>query len=707
VWALTIALLALGMYLQFVNSPAAFWSLFALLLLAGLSFATVGALIASRRPANLIGWIFCMVSVGLTLSFFTGQYAQYAFVTAPDLLPSAVALAWVGAWVNPLALGLLAYPILVFPTGRLLSDRWRLVAWLYVGWTVSLTLATALAPGPFQAVASISNPLYVEGASGALVTLVVSAGEPVSLLFLAAFAASVILRFRRARGEERQQLKWFAYAIALMIVWWSIYTLLLWSGLLTVLQRWQGPVLDFVVDMLWGLAFAGIPVAVGIAILKYRLWEIDLFINRTLLYGTLLAVMVGLYILIVGGLGAVFQANGNLLLSVLATGVIALLFHPLRQRLQRGVNRLLYGERDEPYAVLSRLGQRLEVTLAPGAVLSAIVETVREGLKLPYVALNVKHSETFTLTASAGAVREDLVSLPLVYQHDRIGQLLVAPRAPGEALTPTDLRLLNDLARQAGVATHAVRLTTDLQRSRERLVTTREEERRRLRRDLHDGLGPTLGALMLQVGSARALLTHDPAAAERVLNALEATLEGVMADIRRLVYNLRPPALDELGLAAAIRDHAAQYRAREAAVNQAGPTAGLGITVEAPERLPELAAAVEVAAYRIVQEALANVVRHAQARSCRIRLSLGEALCLEVDDDGVGVPSARQAGVGLTSMRERAEELGGMCLVEALPAGGTRVWARLPLPADRAAAAPDSSSDASHASAELEKEAVR
>jgi signal transduction histidine kinase len=289
--------------------------------------------------------------------------------------------------------------------------------------------------------------------------------------------------------------------------------------------------------------------------------------------------------------------------------------------------------------------------------------------------------------------------------------LLVAPRAPGEALTPTDLRLLNDLARQAGVAAHAVRLTTDLQRltvdlqrSREQLVTAREEERRRLRRDLHDGLGPTLGALMLQVGSARALLTHDPAAAEGLLNALEPTLEGVMADIRRLVYNLRPPALDELGLAAAIRDHAAQYRAQETAVNQAGPTAGLRITVDAPERLPELAAAVEVAAYRIVQEALSNVVRHAQARTCQIQLRLAEALYLEIDDDGMGLPSARQAGVGLTSMRERAEELGGMCLVEALPAGGTRVRARLPLPADTA---PDSPSDASDASAVLEKEAVR
>src|SRR5262249_33844314 len=168
--------------------------------------------------------------------------------------------------------------------------------------------------------------------------------------------------------------------------------------------------------------------------------------------------------------------------------------------------------------------------------------------------------------------------------------------------------------------------------------------------------------------------------AEGLLNTLEATLEGVMADIRRLVYNLRPPALDELGLVAAIRDHAAHYGVQGMAVEQAGTAAGLYITVEAPEHLPELAAAVEVAAYRIVVEALANVVRHAQARTCRIRLKMTEALYLEVDDDGVGLPSTRPVGVGLRSMRERAEELGGACLVKVAPDGGTRVWARLPLP---------------------------
>ena len=257
------------------------------------------------------------------------------------------------------------------------------------------------------------------------------------------------------------------------------------------------------------------------------------------------------------------------------------------------------------------------------------------------------------------------------YQGEPVGQLILAPRLGESGFGAADRRLLDDLARQAGVAAHTVRLTDALKRSRERLVTAREEERRRLRRDLHDGLGPALAAQTLKVGAARALYPRDPASADRLLGELERDIAAALADIRRLVYNLRPPALDELGLCAAIRECAAQYHAQGASE--------LRITVEAPEHLPSLPAAIEVAAYRIAQEALANVVRHAGARNCRIRLALGALLELEIADDGVGLPDQRRIGVGLTSMRERAEELGGTCVIEAAPGGGTLVRARLPL----------------------------
>jgi signal transduction histidine kinase len=195
-----------------------------------------------------------------------------------------------------------------------------------------------------------------------------------------------------------------------------------------------------------------------------------------------------------------------MIISLIATGLVAVLFAPLRDRLQRSVNRLLYGQRDEPYAVLSRLGQRLEATLAPEAVLPTIVATVKEALKLPYAAIALDQEGRSIEVATAGTLTIDPLCLPLTYQGETIGQLILAPRTPGEAFAPAEQRLLDDLAHQASVATAAVRLTADLQRSRERLVTAREEERRRLRRDLHDGLGPTLAGHSLKIGSARALL---------------------------------------------------------------------------------------------------------------------------------------------------------------------------------------------------------
>jgi signal transduction histidine kinase len=340
------------------------------------------------------------------------------------------------------------------------------------------------------------------------------------------------------------------------------------------------------------------------------------------------------------------------------------------------INRLMYGERDDPYAVLSRLGSRLEATLVPEAILPTLVETVAQALKLPYVAIALKQGDEFSLAASYGLSQDSPLILPLVYQTETIGQLRLSPRAPGEAFTVADRRLLEDIARQAGVAAHAVRLTSDLQRSRERLVTAREEERRRLRRDLHDGLGATLAALHLQAGAIRTLMRHDLAEADAEMLELQAEIRSAIADIRRLVYALRPPTLDELGLVGAIRQYAAQY---DLPGTQSESDGCLRVAVETPEPLPALSAAVEVAAYRIVQEALTNVARHAHASTCTVRLAITDAFQLEISDDGVGFRPESGAGVGLLSMRERAAEAGGSCLVESAPGRGTRILVHLPL----------------------------
>ena len=475
--------------------------------------------------------------------------------------------------------------------------------------------------------------------------------------------------FRVSTPVERRQTKWVAFTFFLVLLV-GIVGYITTPTLLSLLHNRFLYLLTTNLSSFVGLF---IPLSIGIAILRYRLWDIDVIINRTLVYGALTASIVGIYVLLVASLGTLLRAQGNLLISLLATGLIAVLFQPLRLRLQQGVNRLMYGERDNPYHVISRLGQRLETTLASEAVLPLIVETVAQTLKLPYVAITLQQGEALITAAACGKPVETTLTLPLVYQTETIGHLLLAPRARGDAFTPADRRLLDDLARQAGIAAHAVGLTAELRRARERLVTAREEERRRLRRDLHDGLGPTLAALNLQAGAVRTLIPQDPEQASALVAEWRSTLHAVIADIRRLVYELRPPALDELGLVGAIREQAAQYR------TQAG-THGIHMTVEAPDRLPMLPAAIEVAAYRIAQEALANVARHAQARACQVCLWLDDALHLEIIDDGIGLPQEHRVGVGLLSMRERAEELGGSCTIE--PAGtlGTRVCVQLPFP---------------------------
>jgi signal transduction histidine kinase len=268
------------------------------------------------------------------------------------------------------------------------------------------------------------------------------------------------------------------------------------------------------------------------------------------------------------------------------------------------------------------------------------------------------------------------IRVTLTYQGEEVGQLVLGPRARGESWSKADLRLIDDLARHAGIAVHtvrlhtqALRLATELQQSRERLVAAREEERRRLRRDLHDGLGPALAGLGFKIDAAHKQLHVDAGATGALLLDLKGNLQEAIADIRRL-YALRPPALDELGLIGALRLHIEGYR-----------QSALQITLDAPADLPPLPAAIEVAVYRIISEALTNVGRHARAQRCHIRLALAGGLELEVRDDGQGLSESQRPGVGLRSMHERAEELGGTCVIEPAMGGGTRVWARLPLDA--------------------------
>lgn len=496
---------------------------------------------------------------------------------------------------------------------------------------------------------------------------------------------ALLYRYRfQSDAMQRRQIRW--------IVWGSLSAIagLVLQILSVGLNLFGTPQIftDFVIYPFGQLLKLLLPVSVVFAIRRYRLWDINILINRTLVYGALTSSVIGIYVLTVGVLGEAIQSNGNLLVSILATGLVAVLVQPLRDRLQRGVNRMMYGERDDPITVLSRLGQHLEGTVVPDAVLPSLVKTVAQTLKLPYVAIETTNhlldsqpapdsgsKDGTAPTIAYGSPTTEEIRFPLVYQSETIGHLTVAPRAPGEALSPMDRHLLENIAHQAGMAVHAVNLTLDLQRSRQRLVTTREEERRRLRRDLHDGLGPNLASQGLKLAAVKQMAEKDPASAIPLLEQVMEQNKSTVADVRRLVYGLRPPALDELGLVAAIRDHVAGMDGKS--------TLQIEIS-EPPDGLPPLSAAVEVAAYRIVLEALTNVIRHAQARHCSMRFSVGQNgthnnLQIEIVDDGIGLPHDLRAGVGLRSMRERAEELDGSCLIEPRANGGTRILTRLPI----------------------------
>ena len=629
-------------------------------------FAIIGALVASRRPRNPIGWIF--VVVGLLYALVALTAAFYDF-TLPGT-PAHNWFYWFGSWLwLPAVMLPLIYVPLIFPDGRLLSPAWRLPAW-----SAALGLALAVAvlmfyPGPLPEMGLGVNPFGIPDAAPILDMLLPLASVLLGVGFFGSLAAYIV-RFRRSAGIEREQMKWLVYAI-------GIYVPVTMLSSIALSMFPDFPWKDDIYIVETDLGILGIAVAAAIAILRHRLYDINQIINRTLVYTALTVGVAALYGLVVGGLGVLVQSSSNLFVSLLATGLAAILVQPMRDGLQRLVNRLMYGERDDPYAVLSRLSHRLEGSLSPETTLPTVVEAVAQALKLPYVAIALRQEGDFKIMASYGLTGDEWVQLPLINQGKTIGQLRLSTRSPKEFFTPGEMRLLQDIARHIGVAAHSVLLTQDLrqlaedlQRSREELVKSREEERRRLRRDLHDELGPQLASLKLNLDVARNLVSRDPGAAEALLLDLRTQCQSAIADIRQLVFDLRPPALDELGLIGAIQEYTRQIASQD----------GLQIRVDSPKDLPPLPAAVEVAAYRITLEAIANFIRHSQGSNCQVSLSrAGNNLQVEVCDDGLGLPKAVQPGVGLNSMRERAAELGGTCVVEALQEGGTHVLARLPL----------------------------
>lgn len=618
---------------RLAEAVAASWSF---LVLTGALAAVAGYAFIRRRTDPAVPH----------LMMFAGALLASSSVTLLGLPAAAVDTAWAGLYLAfVVGVYTVAWSALVAFALRLHGPG-RGVAAAYGVPLAALAVAAGLVPG------RIGDTGWVGGLIAVQITL--------SIVLVVLMVAVTARRFLGAPDEVgRQQLRVLGAggwtAAALLLAGWLVPGLLTGSALLPA--GWIG---------LAGLPFVA---ALTVALLRYRLFALDVVVTRTIVYTALTAAVVTLYLGVVTGLSAFLNTTTSGPVAVVGAAAVALAVNPLRTELQGLVNRLLYGDRDDPYAALRRLGRRLAATAAPAGMLPAAAADVAQALRLPFVAVDLLRDGETVRAATAGSAPTgvELWAEPLVHQGEVLGALVVAPRAPGERPGAAERRLLADLADQIGAAAQVVRLDLDLRRSREQLVLAREEERRALRRALHDEVGPAVAALALRAETVRRMLPPDSAAGAE-LTGLRRAATAAAGVLRGLAYDLRPPALDELGLVGALREHA---------VRVAPP--GLTITVDAPDGLAELPAAVEVAAFRIAVEAITNVVRHAGASTCTVELrrAVGE-LHLAVTDDGTGWPDGFRAGVGLTAMRERAHELRGSTTLSPGPRGGAEVLARLP-----------------------------
>jgi two-component system, NarL family, sensor kinase len=629
-----------------------------------LGFPTAGAMILSRLPGHRLGQLYCWSGLAAALTLATYSYAQQGLVDRPGSLPGALGAAWVSSWIWLCGVvSLLTFGVLWFPDGRAPSRRWWPVSWAAGLFLALGVMSVALRPGPLENHPSRDNPLGLPLPRSWFDLVGNSATQPLVLFAALGALAALVLRYRRGSAEVRAQLRWFLAAVALVLASVAL----------------AGKSADVAAERLLPtlVTLPLLPLSVGVAVLRGRLYGVEPVVRRSLVYGWLLAAGLAAYAAVVLTLDTVLRGHAQPLVSLIAAAAVAVLYQPLRLRLQHSADRMLYGDRGDPYGVLARLGRRMEQAGSSETALLDTVDAIAAALRLPYVAVRLTGDPEDQPTAEHGSPPGLApLHLPLGQGGGSLGALTVGRRDLREELTARERRLLADVARQVAIAAHAVLLDRALRRSRQRLVMATEEERRRIRRELHDGLGPALAGVALGVDAARNILRRDPGSADTLLADLKHETLGCVTEVRRIVDDLRPPALDELGLLPALAAFADRLSTRDESLH---------VTLDVPDFLPPLPAAVEAAAYRIAVEALTNVSRHAQAQSCQLSIGVSPGtgpdgeLTVEVRDDGIGIPALPRTGVGLGSMTERAAELGGSCRVVIPLGGGTQVRAHLPM----------------------------
>lgn len=621
--------------------------------LPGLVLAASAAWVLRERPGDRVGLVLGAVAVVWSVDGALSGWLAHGH--AHDSVGTDAAFWFVARFGAVLLSGLVAL-LLLYPTGRLLGGRWR---------PVSATVLVASSALPLMLVLAPDDVVYttpVPGVSTELVHLPVTDGVAETLLHLgqvltlgsiAVAVALLWVRHRHADPRERTQIRW-----------------LLWAGIMCVLLVLAGATLSVsggFTTVLLDVAVITLAASLAVGLLRPGLGDVDALVAWTLTTAVVAAIVIGIDLAVLAAGTALLgdrldQRDVTLVVLVLAVVV----YGPLRGWLGGLVHRLLLGRRNDRYRAVSALAARLETIGTVDEQLPALASAVADTFKVRHVRVEVLTPDGGLLSASHGTPPAEVQEIDIAYQDERIGRLVLPVQGYRSMLSRRDQGLLVDLVRQAAVAIRARLLATELQASRERLVLGREDDRRRIRRDLHDGLGPVLGGVALRLQAAGNAIDTDPARARELVALARTEVSDALDDVRRLVHDLRPPALDDLGLEAAVRQQADRVRSE----------VDVGVTAEGATGLP---AAVEVAAYRIVSEALANVVKHAGANHVDVRLE-GDAggLTVTVADDGRGIGPDVTAGVGLLSLRERAEELGGRCEVVCPESGGTTVRAVLP-----------------------------
>ena len=626
----------------------------------GLVFGACCGVVLAHDRRQAFGWVLGWMGLFWGIDGLSQSYVRYG-VRVDEGLAGVNAALWVlnrlGAYL-PMTVAVL---LLIFPTGRLLEGRWGRVGQVALGAMFLAALFAVLAPANGREMTDVVLPPGVDLDAGAvpMPVAVTDAGIPVCVAVTVAGVlfsmASVVVRYRRSAGLERDRMRW-----------------LLWSVVAMALVIGASAFSDLTVVRDASIALiASLPaVALTIGIVRPQVVPVLDLLSGTVVFALLSGVLVAVDLAAVAALDRVLGDSLHQRQVVLAVLLVtALLYGPLRQRLSALVRRLVYGERHQPYDVVAGLATTLEQADEGSGQLAAVADAVASAFGIRFVRVEVDRPSGERLTATHGTAPAETRTLPITYRDQEVGRVVLPVRGLRSRLGRRDEQLLADLVRQAATAARTSQLADQLQESRERLVVAREEERRRIRRDLHDGLGPSLSGVVYQLESARLLVDKDPETAKRTLGELSGHVQDVVADVRRLVHDLRPPPLDDRGLVGALTQQA------ERITDSGGPS----VSVDAPD-LGSLPAAVEVAAYRIAGEALTNLARHASARRATVRLLRDDRdLLVEVADDGTGIAPEAQAGVGLVSLRERAAELGGRSEVSCPVTGGTVVRAWLPI----------------------------